>query len=408
MARQGPLTDLLVLDVTRVLAGPFAGMVLADLGAEVIKVERPGQGDDARAFGPFRNGVSAYFASVNRGKKGITLDLQKPAGRDIFLRLAEKADVVIENFRPGVMARLGLGYEQLRERNPRLIYAACSGFGQTGPYAHRPAYDAVIQAMGGIMSLTGEEGGPPVRVGVSIGDIAAALCTAIGILAALHKRGTGVPPVDHRQDACATGQLVDVAMLDCQLGILENAIARYFTSGQTPGRLGTRHPSITPFQAFGTADGYVVVAIGNDKLWAAFCRAIGRPELLADERFADNHLRTQNHAALEPLIQAALRTRPTADWLAELERLGIPCGPINSIGQLAADPQVAAREMIQEVLDPVAGPMQMAGVPIKLSATPGAIAGPAPALGEHTDEVLVRLLGLSPEALARLHDEDVV
>jgi len=397
MASRGPLTDLLVLDVTRVLAGPFAGMVLADLGAEVIKVERPGTGDDARAFGPFRNGVSAYFASVNRGKKGITLDLQTPAGRGLFLRLAEKADVVIENFRPGVMARLGLGHEQLRERNPRLIYAAVSGFGQTGPYAHRPAYDAVIQAMGGIMSLTGEEGGPPVRVGVSIGDIAAALCTVIGILAALHSRST-----------TGQGQMVDVAMLDCQLGILENAIARYFVSGQVPTRLGTRHPSITPFQAFDTADGALVVAIGNDKLWAAFCQAVGRGDLLADARFSTNDLRTQNHAALEPLMQAVFRERPTDWWLAELERAGIPCGPINTIDRLAADPQVAAREMIQEVLDPIAGPMKMAGVPIKHSATPGGIAGPAPALGEHTDEVLARLLGMSPEAIARLRDEGVV
>ncbi len=397
MPSQGPLTDLLVLDVTRVLAGPFAGMVLADLGAEVIKVEQPGRGDDARAFGPFRNGVSAYFASVNRGKKGITLDLHKPAGRDIFLRLAEKADVVIENFRPGVMARLGVGYEELRRRNPRLIYAAVSGFGQTGPYAHRPAYDVVIQAMGGLMSLTGEEGGPPVRVGVSIGDIAAALCTVIGILAALHGRSlTG------------EGQLVDVAMLDCQVSILENAIARYFTSGEVPARLGTRHPSITPFQALETADGYVVVAIGNDKLWAQFCRAVGRDDMLADPRFATNDLRTRNHAALEPLMQAIFRERPTAHWLSELERAGIPCGPINSIDRLASDPQVAAREMVQEVLDPVAGPMRMAGVPIKLSATPGAIAGPAPSLGQHTDEVLSRLLGSSHEAIERLRRDAVV
>ncbi len=242
----------------------------------------------ARAFGPFRNGVSAYFASVNRGKKGITLDLQTPAGRDVFLRLAEKADVVLENFRPGVMARLGLGYEQLRERNPRLIYAAVSGFGQTGPYAHRPAYDAVIQAMGGIMSLTGEEGGRPVRVGVSIGDIAAALCTVIGILAALHTRSTCVAQPPSAVAPGGQGQMVDVAMLDCQLGILENAIARYFVSGQVPSRLGSRHPSITPFQAFDTADGSLVVAIGNDKLWAQFCQAVGRDDLLADARFATN------------------------------------------------------------------------------------------------------------------------
>ena len=397
MASQGPLTDLLVLDATRVLAGPFAGMVLADLGAEVIKVERPGTGDDARGFGPFRNGVSAYFASVNRGKKSLTLDLKRPEGRDILLRLAERADVVLENFRPGVMARLGLGYAQLRERNPRLVYAACSGFGQTGPYRDRPAYDAVIQAMGGIMSITGEEGGPPVRVGASIADITAALCTVIGILGALHRR-----------EASGEGQMVDVAMLDCQVGILENAIARYFVSGQAPGRLGTRHPSITPFQAFETLDGQVVVAIGNDRLWERFCQVVGRDELAADERFATNALRTRHHAELLPLMREILGAHPTAWWLAELERAGIPCGPIHGIDELATDPQVAARDMLQEVVDPVAGPMQMAGVPIKLSATPGAIAGPAPALGQHTDAILVGLLGLDAAAIARLRDQGIV
>jgi CoA:oxalate CoA-transferase len=397
MASQGPLADLRALDVTRVLAGPFAGMVLADLGAEVIKVEMPGRGDDARAFGPFRNGVSAYFASVNRGKKSLTLDLGVPAGRDLFLRLIEKADILLENFRPGVMARFGLAFGQLRERNPRLIYAACSGFGQTGPYAHRPAYDAVVQGMGGIMSLTGEEGGPPVRVGVSIADIAAALCTVIGILGALHHR-----------DLTGQGQMVDVAMLDCQVGILENAIARYFVSGKVPGRLGTRHPSITPFQAFETSDGHVMLAIGNDRLWQRFCTAVGREGLAADPRFATNDLRTRNYAELLPLMQGILWSRPTAWWLEQMERAGIPCGPINTIDRLASDPQVAAREMIQEVLDPVAGPMKMAGVPIKFSGTPGAIAGPAPALGQHTGEVLSRLLGLDPAEVARLRDAGVV
>ena len=372
-------------------------MVLADLGADVIKIERPGTGDDARGFGPFRNGVSGYFASVNRGKKSLTLNLKAAAGRDIFLRLAEQADVVLENFRPGVMARLGLDYERLRERNRRVVYAACSGFGQTGPYRDRPAYDAVVQAMGGIMSITGEEDGPPVRVGASIADITASLCTVVGILAALH----------HRQST-GEGQMVDVAMLDCQVGILENAIARYFVSGEVPGRLGTRHPSITPFQAFETADGRVVVAVGNDRLWERLCRLIGREELATDERFATNALRTENHAALEPLLLKILRAQPTAWWLAELERAGIPCGAINTIDRLASDPQVAAREMLQEVVDPVAGPMQMAGVPIKLSVSPGAIAGPAPALGEHTDAVLRGRLGLDEAAIRRLREDGVV
>ena len=397
MAGQGPLTDLLVLDVTRVLAGPYAGMVLADLGAEVIKVERPGQGDDARGFGPFRHGVSAYFASVNRGKQSLTLDLKAREGRELFLRLAADADVVIENFRPGVMARLGLGYEELRERHPRLIYAACSGFGQTGPYRDRPAYDVVIQAMGGIMSITGEEGRPPVRVGVSIADITAALCTVVGILGALHHR-----------ERTGEGQLVDVAMLDCQVGILENAIARYFVGGIVPERLGTRHPSVTPFQAFDAADGPVVVAVGNDRLWATFCRLVGLDELIDDARFATNAARAEHVTELSPVLADIFAQHPAAWWLAELEAAGIPCGPINSIDRLAADPQIAAREMIQEVVDPVAGPMQMAGVPIKLSSTPGAIAGPAPALGEHTDAILRERLGLDDEAIARLKEKGVV
>ena len=397
MASQGPLTDLLVLDVTRVLAGPFAGMVLADLGAEVIKIERPDGGDDARAFGPFRNGVSAYFASVNRGKKSLTLDLKAPAGRDILLRLAEQADVVLENFRPGVMDRLGLGCEQLRERNPRLVYAACSGFGQTGPYRDRPAYDAVIQAMGGIMSITGEEGGPPVRVGASIADITAALCTVIGILGALHAR-----------ERTGEGQLVDVAMLDCQVGILENAIARYFASGEAPGRLGTRHPSITPFQAFDTADGQVVVAVGNDRLWEQLCRLVGREELATDERFATNALRTEHYRELLPVLEGIFRAHPTDWWLAELEGAGIPSGPINTIDRLAEDPQVAARSMLQEVEDPAAGLLRMAGVPIKLSATPGAIAGPAPALGEHTDAILRARLHLDEATILRLRRDRVL
>ena len=397
MASQGPLTDLLVLDVTRVLAGPFAGMVLADLGAEVIKVERPGRGDDARAFGPFVQGVSAYFASVNRGKKSLTLDLKSPRGRELFLALAERADVVLENFRPGVMARLGLGHDTLRAPNPRLVYAACSGFGQTGPYAQRPAYDAVIQAMGGMMSITGEEGRGPVRVGASIADITAALCTVVGILGALH----------HRERA-GEGQLVDVAMLDCQVGILENAIARYFASGEPPTRLGTRHPSITPFQAFDTADGQLVLALGNDALWAAFCRLVGRDELIDDPRFATNELRTRHHAALEPIVQEILGAHPTAWWLEAAGRAGIPCGPINSLADLAADPQVAARDMIETVDHPVAGPMRMAGVPIKFSATPAAIRAPSPTLGQHTAEVLRARLGLDGRAVARLRAAGVV
>ncbi len=393
----GPLTDLLVLDVTRVLAGPFAGMLLADLGAQVIKVELPGRGDDAREFGPFANGVSGYFASVNRGKRSITLNLKSSEGKAIFLRLAEKADVLIENYRPGVMERLGLDYESLRPTNPRLIYAAVSGFGQSGPYSHRPAYDAVIQGMSGLMSITGDEDGLPARVGVSIGDLSAAAFAVIGVLAALHQR-----------DRTGTGQMVDVAMLDSLIALLENAISRYSITGEVPGRLGTRHPSITPFQAFDTADGQVVVAIGNDQLFSSFCRLVGEEQLATDPRFCSNSLRTGNHADLQEEMGAIIRRRPTAWWLEHLEREGIPSGPINTVADMAHDPQVNAREMIQEVMDPVAGLMHMAGIPIKLSDTPGAVVGPAPALGQHTEEVLGELLGLSAEKVAGLRERGVV
>jgi len=380
-----------------VLAGPFAGMLLADLGAQVIKVELPGRGDDAREFGPFANGVSGYFASVNRGKRSITLNLKSSEGKAIFLRLAEKADVLIENYRPGVMERLGLDYESLRPTNPRLIYAAVSGFGQSGPYSHRPAYDAVIQGMSGLMSITGDEDGLPARVGVSIGDLSAAAFAVIGVLAALHQR-----------DRTGTGQMVDVAMLDSLIALLENAISRYSITGEVPGRLGTRHPSITPFQAFDTADGQVVVAIGNDQLFSSFCRLVGEEQLATDPRFCSNSLRTGNHADLQEEMGAIIRRRPTAWWLEHLEREGIPSGPINTVADMAHDPQVNAREMIQEVMDPVAGLMHMAGIPIKLSDTPGAVVGPAPALGQHTEEVLGELLGLSAEKVAGLRERGVV
>jgi len=372
-------------------------MLLADLGAQVIKVELPGRGDDAREFGPFANGVSGYFASVNRGKRSITLNLKSSEGKAIFLRLAEKADVLIENYRPGVMERLGLDYESLRPTNPRLIYAAVSGFGQSGPYSHRPAYDAVIQGMSGLMSITGDEDGLPARVGVSIGDLSAAAFAVIGVLAALHQR-----------DRTGTGQMVDVAMLDSLIALLENAISRYSITGEVPGRLGTRHPSITPFQAFDTADGQVVVAIGNDQLFSSFCRLVGEEQLATDPRFCSNSLRTGNHADLQEEMGAIIRRRPTAWWLEHLEREGIPSGPINTVADMAHDPQVNAREMIQEVMDPVAGLMHMAGIPIKLSDTPGAVVGPAPALGQHTEEVLGELLGLSAEKVAGLRERGVV
>ncbi len=392
----GPLTGVRVLDVTRVLAGPFTTMLLSDLGAEVVKVEEPGVGDEARRIGPFLNGVSTYFISINRGKKGLTLNLKAERGRRIFLDLLRQADILVENYRPGVMQKLGLDYASLQRQFPKLVYAACSGFGQTGPYAQRPAYDMIVQGMGGIMSITGEPGGAPVRVGVSIGDITAALFTTIGVLAALgHARATG------------EGQLVDVSMLDGQVAILENAVMRALVTGEAPGPLGSRHPSIAPFEAFPAADGQVILAVGT-KQWARFCEAIQRPDLIDHPHFATNALRAEHVDELREILAAITRQKPVASWIEEMEAVGIPCGPVNTVDRVIRDPQVLARQMLVEVADPALGSLSMAGVPIKLSATPGAIQGPAPRLGEHTEAVLAGWLKLSPEEVAGLRAEGVV
>lgn len=353
----GPLAGVTVIDLTRVLAGPYCTMVLADLGARVIKVESPQGGDDSRHFGPFIKGKSAYFMSLNRGKESIALDLKAPADKAHFEGLLAGADVLVENFRGGAMERLGYGFEVLHPRFPRLIYAAASGFGHSGPYRERPAYDMVVQAMGGVMSLTGHPGAPPTRVGSSIGDVTAGLFTAIGVLAALQAR-----------HASGKGMKIDVSMLDCQVAILENAIARYAASGQAPGPLGARHPSITPFDAFATSDGFIVIAAGNDTLFAAMAKVIGRPGLSTDGSYVTNDLRTRNAGELKAEIEAALAARSSRDWLQALEKAGVPCGPINNVAQVLADPQVAARNMIVTAKDAVAGPVRMAGNPIKMSA----------------------------------------
>jgi len=355
-AGKGPLEGLLVIDLTRVLAGPYCTMVLFDLGARVIKVEPPEKGDDARGFGPFMNGKSAYFMSLNRGKESIALDLKADADRTIFESLLDRADVLVENYRPGVMEKLGYGWEAAHTRWPRLIYASASGFGQTGPYAKRPAYDMVVQGMGGIMSITGHPDAPPTRVGTSIGDITAGLFTAIGINAALHAR-----------NSTGKGRQVDVAMLDGQIAVLENAIARYAATGDVPGPLGARHPSITPFEALETADGHVIAAAGNDALFKKLCMALTLPDLVNDPRFATNDARTENQPALKELLEAAFRTRTTEAWLEVLAEAGVPCGPINDVGQALADPQVRARNMVATLTDPVAGEVLMAGNPVKMS-----------------------------------------
>ncbi len=372
-------------------------MVLADLGAEVIKIERPGHGDDARAFGPFSNGSSAYFASVNRGKKSVTLDLRSEGGRAAFIGLATQADVLVENFRPGVMDRLGIGCDALRDLNPRLIYASCSGFGQTGPYADRPAYDIVVQAIGGLLGITGEEGGGPVRVGVSIGDLSAALFLVIGILSALTER-----------TRTGRGQRVDVAMLDCVVALLENAIVRTDLEASVPGRLGTRHASIAPFQAFATSDGPVVIAAGNEELWARVCTVLGVDSLAADPPFSSNHARILNHADLEQALAPIFASRPTAEWLSRLEAAGVPCGPVNGVDQVVEHPQVIARDMLMSVLDSEGNRFRVAASPMKLSERGVLPRDWVAALGEHTGEVLAERLGMSPRTVEALRDQAAI
>jgi len=386
----------MVLDLTRVLAGPYATMLLADMGANVIKIEQPEKGDDSRQFGPFINNESAYFMSLNRNKRSITLNLKKPEGKEILKKLVAKADVLVENYRPGTMEKLGLGYDELKSINPGLIYASCSGYGHSGPWSQKPAYDIIIQATGGIMSITGQEGGEPTRVGASIGDITAGLFTAIGILEALYYR-----------EKTGEGQKVDVAMMDCQVAILENAIAQYFASGKSPVPIGNRHPTITPFEAFATKTNHIVIAAGNDSLWEKLCRAIGREQLINDPRFATNYDRTKNHSELKPLLQEAFLTKSCDEWIAVLEETGIPCGAINSVEDVIKHPQVCAREMIASVNHPTAGKVNMAGVPIKMSKTPGSIFSPPPLLGQHTREVL-QDIGYSDEAIEELKLNNIV
>jgi CoA:oxalate CoA-transferase len=366
MPALGPLSGITVIDLTRVLAGPFCTLLLADLGARVIKVEQPEKGDDSRAYGPFINGKSGYFVAQNRGKESIALDLKNADDIAILHRLLAKADVLIENFRPGTMERLGLGWEALKTRYPRLIFAATSGFGQTGPYADRPAYDVIAQAMGGIMSLTGHEGGPPTRVGSSIGDLGAGLFTALGISSALFDRArTG------------QGMMLDVAMLDCQVALLENSVIRYFASGQSPKPVGGRHPSIAPFEPYRTKDSHIVVACGNDELFRRLAKALERVDLATDPRFSENARRSDNVLDLKVALEGILLHHTTEHWLAVLGKAGIPCAPINDVAHACADPQIVARNMIVPIEDEALPGIKLAGLPIKMSAYPDINSRPA-------------------------------
>ena len=393
----GPLAGVRVLDLSRILSGPFATMVFADLGADVIKLENPRTGDDTRQWAPpYQGDQSAYFLSVNRNKRGVAVDLKTEQGLDVALRLADRADIVVENFRPGTAGRLGLGYDALAARNPGLIYASISGFGQTGPFAHEPGYDAIAQALGGLMSVTGEADGSPVRVGNSVADLSAAWWAAIGILAALHARHT-----------TGRGEWIDISLLDGQIASLTYLAGGYFASGDVPRRYGSAHPSIVPYQALHTGDGLLMVAVGNDTLWRRFASLLGLAALADDPRFDTNPQRVANRTELITIIEAALAAKGSAAWAEELSRVGIPAGAINSIDAALVHPQVAARDMVLTTEHPTAGTLRMAGSPIKLSDYTTTVRRPPPTLGEHTDEVLGEL-GYTADDIAAMREAGVI
>ena len=399
MLEQKPLQGIRVLDLSRVLAGPYCTMNLADLGAEVIKLELPGHGDDARRFPPIipNSTDSAYFYGVNRGKISVTLDLRSPEGAGVFLELAALSDVVVENFSPGTMARFGLGYEQLRACNPKLILCSISGFGQSGPMAPEPAYDIVAQALGGTMSITGNPGGEPVRCGVSVGDLSAALYGIIAILSALRVR-----------DRDGVGNHVDIAMLDCQVAMLEDALARYSVSGKIPGRLGTRHPSITPFQQFRAADDYFVMGAGNESIWIRFCDALAMPQLKDDKRFATNADRTANHPELEAILARVFVTQPRDHWLRILTDASVPCAPIANVEEVSRDPHLAARNMILRAEHSSFDGLIVPGSPLKSTGDKDIPSTSAPRLGEDTDAVLASMLGYDSLRLSELRKRSII
>jgi len=398
-----PLSHIRVLDLSRVLAGPWASQNLADLGAEVIKIERPGSGDDTRSWGPpflkDKDGKdtreAAYFLSVNRGKKSVTLDISKPEGQRIARELAAKSDVLIENYKVGGLARYGLAYEDLRKTNPRIIYCSITGFGQSGPSAHRPGYDFIFQGMGGLMSITGERdgepGGGPQKVGIAVTDVLAGMYASLAITAAIaHRERTGV------------GQYIDLALLDSIVAFGANQILNYFASGKVPGRYGNAHANVVPYEVFATADGHVILAVGNDSQFASFCKVAGRPELAADARYATMPGRITNRAMLIPLLREILRERSSAHWLTELEAGNVPCGPINNYKEVFEDPQVRHRGLKVEISHSAGVPCPAVASPMRFSETPVEYAVPPPLLGEHTRQVLGDLLGMRREELDRL------
>ena len=393
-----PLDGTTVLDFTRVLSGPYCTMLLADMGARVIKIEQPGRGDDTRAWGPpFIQGESAYFLSVNRNKESLSLDLKMPGGQRVIAQLLERADVLVENFRPGAMDRLGLGFGTLSIRHPRLVYCSISGFGQSGPRRAERGYDAVMQAEGGLMSITGDAEGPTFRLGVAISDIVTGLFAAQGIAMALLARVRS-----------GLGQNVDIGMLDATAALLTYQAGIYFATGQPPQRMGNRHPSIAPYETFSAADGELVVAVGNDEQWRRFCEVIDKRGLAEDARFATNRDRVNHYDALRPLLAAALKLRPRGDWVTALKAAGVACGSVREVPDVLADPQIDARLMVETVEHVSAGAIRVLGVPVKLSGTPGTVRTAPPALGQHTDRILREDCGLSPAEITTLRASGAV
>lgn len=391
----GMLSGVMVIDLTRHLAGPFCTMNLSDMGADVIKVEPP-NGDDSRTVGPFLNGESGYFMSVNRGKRGITLDLKSEEGKEILRRLIRKSDVLVESFRPGVMERLGFSYADTSKINQKIIYASVSGFGQYGPYRYKGAYDMIIQGYGGIFSITGSNEDALARVGYSIGDLVASMYTAIGILGSLHAR--------HES---GKGRYIDISMLDCQVSFLENAIIRYTATEEIPKPLGTRHPSLAPFQSFQAKNGYFLICAPHDKQFKSLCKTLGIEDLAEDERFCSNNLRVTNIDVLTDILNEIFKDESREHWIQILEKAGVPAGPINNIKEVVECPQVGAREMIVEVDHPVAGKIKIAGSPVKTSADSPRVQGPAPVLGQD-NEAILETLGYSKDDIRSLREKKII
>ena len=392
------LEGIRVLDLTRALAGPFCTLMLGDNGADVIKIEIPGSGDDTRKWGPpFIGDESAYFLSINRNKRSLTLNLQDPKAQDVFMKLAKDSDVVVENFTPGVMDRFGLGYEAVKAVNPNVVYCSISGFGQDGPYRSRPAYDQIMQGVGGLMSITGEPDGEPQKIGIAVTDIGAGMWSSFAITTALHHR-----------DKTGEGQYIDISMLDAQVAWLTYQAAFFFANDEPPKRMGAAHPTLVPYQAFMCSDGkYINVAVGSERIWERFCQGMGREDLKDHPNYSVNSVRVAHRGAIVSMLQEIFLTRPVSEWVEDLQAANVPCGPINDLADVFADPQVLARDMLQEMPHPTLGTIKQTGLPIKFSRTPGGLDRHPPLLGEHNQEILSSL-GYSDADVQSLKDASVI